>query len=98
MLDFEPPCDDEFPEPRSTLGEAEEADDEGGPRVRRKRRSPPKSAAHEARIAEYGRLVAERGWIFVPPTPEKSISSLFEHLTVKQIVGLGSGGRIAHSA
>ncbi len=95
MLNFEPPRADEEFEPLAT---PEDTDDEGAPRKRRKRRSPPKSAAHEARIAEYGRLISDRGWIFVPPTPEKSISSLFDHLTVKQIVGLGNRDRVALGA
>ena len=95
MLDFEPPFD-RPPEPAESEADPES---EAPVRKRRKRRSPPKSAAHEARIAEYGRLVAERGWIFSPPTPEQPISSLFDHLTVKQIVGLGNGqGRVALGA
>jgi hypothetical protein len=74
--------------------ESREAEQDPQPRKRRKRRSPPKSAAHEARISEYRRRVEDRGWIFAPPTPELPISSLFEHLTVKQIVGLGTNRRL----
>ena len=33
--------------------------------------------------------VETRGWIFTPPSPEQPISSLFEHLTTQQLVGLG---------
>ena len=89
MLDFEPIFQPNYPanEP------AADDDIPQAPRKRRKRRSPPKSAAHEARISEYRRRIEDRGWIFIPPTPERSISSLFDHLTVKQIVGLGSSQR-----
>jgi hypothetical protein len=62
-------------------------------RKRRKRRSPPKSPAHEARIAQYRALVETRGWIFAPPTPERPISYLFDDLTVKQIVTLSTPDR-----
>ncbi len=88
MLDFEPIHQPESPSFDSAAGEASEV-----PRKRRKRRSPPKSPAHEARISEYRRRIENRGWIFIPPTPERPISSLFEHLTVKQIVGLGNRRR-----
>lgn len=36
----------------------------------------PDVDAREARIEEYARRVAERGWIFKPPTPAKSLAWL----------------------
>lgn len=85
MFDFEPPAE-EPPEP-------ERETDEEAPRKRRRRSPKVRSPRHEARIDEYRRLVETRGWIFCPPSPERPISSLFTHLTTKQIVGLTDPAR-----
>lgn len=69
------------------------AADDDPPRKRRRRSPKRLSPLHEARIDEYRRRVETQGWIFTPPSPERPISSLFEHLTTQQIVGLGDGER-----
>jgi hypothetical protein len=64
------------------------------PPPKRRRRSPKRlSPLHEARIDDYRQRLETRGWIFTPPSPELPISSLFDHLTTKQIVGLGAAER-----
>jgi hypothetical protein len=64
------------------------------PPLKRRRRSPKRlSPLHEARIDDYRARMEGRGWIFTPPSPELPISSLFDHLTTKQIVGLGDLSR-----
>jgi hypothetical protein len=84
-LDFEPVFS-EPAEPAFDTGEA--------PTKKRRRRSPKvRSPLHEARIDQYRQWVATRGWIFCPPSPERPISSLFDHLTTKQIVTLSDPAR-----
>ncbi len=86
MLDFEH-APAEFDKDRS------ESEPEPQPRKRRRRSPKRLSPLHEARIDEYRARIEGRGWIFCPPSPELPISALFEHLTTKQIVGLGSTTR-----
>lgn len=85
MLDFEPAF---VESPEEAEPEVEEA-----PKKRRRRSPKVRSPLHEARIAEYRVYVETRGWIFCPPSPERPIGSLFDHLTTKQIVGLADPAR-----
>lgn len=74
--------------------EAEAADEPevvvAEPKKKRRRRRKPRSAAHEARIAQYRDLVADRGWIFAPPSPPQPVSWLFNELTRSQLESLSA--------
>lgn len=86
MLDFDRPPAETDPDPSEVEHDAQPP--------KRRRRSPKRlSPLHEARIDEYRVRVETRGWIFCPPSPELPVSALFEHLTTKQIVTLGTGVR-----
>ena len=51
----------------------------------RRTEGPRASPEHKARIEEYRRRIESGEGIFGPPSPERPVSYLFEHMTVGQI-------------